>query len=399
MPPAADDLPAPTAARALDAGAAISAADDVEAADVEAAEVEASVGAGALSPWRLAWPLGLSVAALVAVLWATYEPGAFALMRRAFRPGLLALAVGMLGAQVALGGLRLRYVSHGAISFGRGVRGQLTWDFMSAVTPAALGGGPFASVLIAAENRLTLGHTTALMLFLMLMDQVWFAVLIPAVLYATTFVDVFPASFGRIGAGTMTTYLLGMMAWSAFFAYATLIRPEVFERVAAAVFRLRWLRRFERRVGVELARMSQHARVLRGQPLAFFVGGVALSAAVWVCRYLVLLFVAWSVAPELHVVEVLFRAAALWLAALILPTPGGSGGMELLFSQFISPLLPAGFGGLTLVVWRGLTYYLPLVVGMVVAGRALHRLLRRRAGTDASGSATSGSATSGAGAR
>lgn len=351
---------------------------DVADADVAMAEVAAETSG--VAPWQLAWPVALSLAVMGVIGWATYEPGAFALMGRTIRPGLLALAVATLALQFCVGAFRLRYVSHGRITFRNGLRGQLTWDFLSALVPAAVGGGPFAAVLIASENRISVGRTTAMMLFLMLMDQVWFILLIPAILVSTAFVDVFPPALGPVGAGTMTTYLLGMMAWSTFFAYATLIRPELIQRAVGALFRLRWLRRFERRARLELERMSGQARELRERPVGFFVGGVALSAAMWTCRYLVLLFIAWSVTPGLHVVEFLFRAAALWLSAMVLPTPGGSGGMEALYLLFLEPSLPRGFAGPTLLTWRFLTYYLVIGVGSAVIGRSVHRFVRHGGG-------------------
>jgi uncharacterized protein (TIRG00374 family) len=327
----------------------------------------------------MALPIGLSLAALAALLYLTYEPGAFTLMWAALRPGILALAVVALVAQEALGALRLRWVSGGRIPFRKGVRAQLTWDFLSAITPAAVGGGPLASVFIARENRLTMGEATGLMLFVMLMDQAWFVILIPTLLLGGARFRIFPEALGNVGGGTLAAFYLGMLGWAAFFAYATLIRPEVLSRVAHAVVRLRWLRRHEGRVREELQRLRRQARVLRGRPPGFFAAGVAFSAAMWACRYLVMLFVVWSVVPGLDVVKFLLRAGAMWLAAMALPTPGGSGGIEGLYFLFFEPLLPEGFVAPTLLTWRLLAYYLILAVGFGATWGSLGRMIRTRA--------------------
>lgn len=324
-------------------------------------------------------PLLLSAAVLGGVLYFSYEPGAFGLLASSLRPGLLVLALVALVAQLGFGGLRLRYISHRAVSFRRGVRAQLAWELMSAVTPSAIGGAPLASFFVAKDNGLTVGRATAVMLFSMLLDQVWFALSIPLILVATASIDVFPPALGEVGAGTLTVYFLGMLAWVGFFAYATLIRPEVLERAMGWVTRRRWLRRFETRVAEEMGRMKEQARVLRGQPLPFFVTGVLLASGVWLCRYLVLLFLAWSVTPGLAWTTFLFRIGAMWLTVLAVPTPGGSGGMEGLFVLFLAPLLPTGFAGPILIVWRLLAYYLFIALGLFVTSHVLHAVVAGRA--------------------
>ncbi|MDX1419849.1 MAG: lysylphosphatidylglycerol synthase transmembrane domain-containing protein [Rubricoccaceae bacterium] len=347
-----------------------------------------------LSVRNLALPVLLSAAAVGAILYVTWEPGAFALLAEALRPGLLVLALAALGLQLAFGGLRLRYISHRVVTFRKGVRAQLAWDFMSAVTPSALGGAPLASFFVAKDNDITVGRSTAVMLFSMLLDQIWFAFSIPVILIATAFLDVFPPALGEVGAGTLTAYFLGMLVWVGFFAYATVIRPELLEKALVWIARWPWLRRFEDRVAEEMVRMKEQAEVLRGQPLRFFVTGALLASGVWLFRYLVVLFLAWSVTPGLAWTSFLFRTGALWLTVLAVPTPGGSGGMEGLFMLFLAPLLPAGFAGPILLVWRLLSYYLFIVLGLFVTSHAIRAAVGARRDADAAEASPEAVATS-----
>ena len=92
-----------------------------------------------------------------------------------------------------------------------------------------------------------------------------------------------------------------------------------------------------------------------------------------------LLLVALSFTRDLRPVLVVFRTAGLWLSGLIMPTPGGSGGIAGLFVLFVAPLLPEGYGGPVLLAWRGLAYYLVLAIGlMVAAGIAPYLLFKRK---------------------
>ena len=320
-------------------------------------------------------PVVLSLGALGVVLWATYEPGAFGAVRDTFNPWIFLGAVGALGVQIGAGGLRLRHVSGGDLTAVGGLRAQLTWDFMSAVTPSAMGGAPFAAFFIARENKVPYGEVTAIMLFTMLMDQLWFAALI-VVLYASAiWVPVFPTGLGAAGIGTVAAYLGGMLVYIGFFAYATLFRPDLIERLANGVARLKWFRRFEPTVRRETRRLRRQAQTLRGKPAAFYVKGAAYTAVYWAGRYGVVFLVALSFWREFRHVLFVLRTAGMWLAGLAMPTPGGSGGIEALYVFYLAPLLPPGYGGPALFVWRGLAYYFVLALGFFVAGGAVRSLL------------------------
>ena len=333
-------------------------------------------------------PIGLSVVAIGIVLWTTYEPGAFASVRSTFNPGIFALAIAALGIQIGAGGTRLRHVSKGALDRRGGVRAQLTWDFMSAVTPSAMGGAPFAAFFISRENKVPYGEVTALMLFTMLLDQLWFATLIVTLYVSAIWVPVFPTGLGAAGIGTIAAYLGGMLVYIGFFAYATLFRPELIEGLANRIVRFRWLRRFEGTVRRESGKLRQQATILRGQPARFYLKAAALTVLYWTGRYGIVFFVALSFWREFRHVLFVLRTAGLWLAGLAMPTPGGSGGIEALYVLYLAPLLPEGYGGAALLAWRAIAYYGVLAIGAVVAGGAVRALL---SGEQPPGDLTTGS--------
>ena len=341
------------------------------------------------SIWRVLLPVAISLGALGIVFWGTYHPGAFTLVARHFRPDIFALAVAGLGLQFLAGGLRLRHVSGGVLTPRAGVRGQITWDFMSTLAPPAVGGAPFAALFVSRENRLPYGQVSAVMLFTMLMDQLWFAIAIVGMYVAAVWLPVFPTSLGAAGVGTVALYLGGLLVYISFFAYATLVRPELIETVAGYVVRLPFLRRFEPTVRRETRRLGQQARRLRHKPLRFYLVGVGYTALYWTARYGILLMVALSFVADVpedaehfpqygtfRATLYVIRSAGLWLAGLVMPTPGGAGGIEALAVLYLGPLLPSGFIGPVLIVWRMLTYHLVLGIGLVVAGHVLKQMLR-----------------------
>ena len=324
-------------------------------------------------------PVLLSVGVLAVILYATYEPGTFREMARDLNGGLLWLAFGMVGLRILLGGSRLRYISQGTVTLLGGIRGAVAWDFMSAVTPSAVGGAPLAAYFVAKDNRIAVGEATAILLFSMLMDQIWFAFSIPLILIATIYIDVFPPALGAIGAGTITAFFIGMMGWAVFFAYATLIRPGILEKVATWIVRMKWLKRFEGRVRRELVQLRRQAAVLRGQPPRFFVFGFLWSAGVWLSRYATLLFVVLSVYPTLEAFTFFVRTGAMVLTSMAVPTPGGSGGIEGLYLLFLAPLISKKWlVGPTILTWRIMEYHLFIAAGSVMTAFAVKRRFEPR---------------------
>ncbi len=342
--------------------------------------------AEAVSLWHVAWPVLLSLVVLGLIGYFTFEPGALRQMVRTMNPWLLAAAAGMTALQVVFGGWRFQYIARGRLGLTAGIRAQLAWHFFSNVTPSAVGGGPPAALYIAHAQRIPVGEATAFMLFAMLLDQFWLILSIPLLFVAALYVDLFPASIGAVGMWTFAACFLGLMTWSLLFTYATLVRPDLLERLADWVFRMRLLQRFRERVTEEMRQLSRRAKTLRQQPPRFYAGGFLITAALWLTRYLLVLFVVWSVFPGVDQWLVLLRTAALTTTSLVLPTPGGAGGLEGLYALFIGPLLPAkALMAPTLLAWRLLGYYVFIALGAYLFTRHVQAAWRHRHGEGGDG--------------
>ncbi len=316
-----------------------------------------------VSLWKIVGSLALSLGVLLGIGYFTFDVDAFWQMMREMQPWPFAAALLVTLARVLFGGWRLQFISRGQLSLMEGTRGQLAWDFFSNVTPSAIGGGPVATLYIARDRGIPVGEAMAIMLFSILMDQLWFALSIPVVLAASFALEVIPASIGSVGLWTFVVVFVGMLAWAALFAYATLFRPSLMERLADRIFNIKYLSRFHDRVMDEMKRFTQQARDLRAESLGFYLKGFLLTMGVWMGRYLLIVFIVWSVVPGFDKLLVLLRTVAMTLSSLVLPTPGGSGGLEGLYALFIGPLIPEALVAPTLFAWRFLGYYTFIALG------------------------------------
>lgn len=319
--------------------------------------------------------LVLSFITFALVLYFTYEPGALRSVAQSLHPFYLLLAVLTVAGRIAVGGFRLRYISHRTIHFRTAVRGQLAWEFFSAVTPSVIGGGPLAAVYISKNQKIPVGVATACLLYAMFLDQLFFALSVPLILLSTYYFDAFPQSIGTVGAASFAAYFVGLMLWVIIFGYMTLMRPDLLARVTQRLFRFRWLRKFRKKVDVELNELQHRARIIRNQRWTFFVNGFLLTLVTWAARFLLLIFILVSVYPQVDILMVVIRNAMMTLGALVLPTPGGSGGVEGLYALFIGSLIPKAAVAPTLIAWRILAYYVFIFLGAYVTLNQVQKLL------------------------
>ena len=342
-------------------------------------EAELSEKTSRLSFGNMVWPVLLSLAVLVGIGYFTYDPTVFRQLLRELNGWLLAAGLATVGARIFFGGWRLNHYSKGQLSMQEGIRSQIAWDFFAYVTPSTVGGGPFVAFFIAKDRQMPLGESTSLILFSMLMDQISLGLTMPLLMVCSIYLDVFPQTMGAVGYWIMTGFFLAYMTWILFFAYSTLFRPQLLAKLIEKLFGLRWLRRFRERAMHVMSDMQHGASRLRSQSVGFYVKGAVLTVIPWVSRYLLSLFIIWSVYPGVDKLLVFLRSVAMNLGSLAMPTPGGAGGVEGLYVLFLGPpLIPETLVAPTLLVWRLLSYYLFIALGLFVTMHYLQQTLARK---------------------
>lgn len=308
---------------------------------------------------------------MAAVLYYTYTPGVLDHLAPKRMPGLvIALVVSFL--RVWFSAAKIRFLSEGVISWMGAFRVQLSWDFTSAVTPSTIGGAPMATYAMTKEG-LRLGEATAIILYSVLLDQIWFALAIPILLVSGIFYEVVPAEVGLLGEASMIILYIFLLSYATLLAYGVLVNPAAIKKVVKWVFSLPGLRRFEDKISSEAENLEGYAHQLRKKPFSFLLKAFFYSTMSWLSRVALATIVILSLLPAPEVLSVL-RSLAMNLAFLVVPTPGGSGGVEGLFVLFQGPLIDReSFIGLALFLWRIISYYITIAIGMMATTWYINR--------------------------
>lgn len=307
--------------------------------------------------------ISLSVLGMAVVIYYTYTPGIFEHLAFKRLPGLLiALVVSFL--RIWFSAAKIRYLAEKKISWVASFRIVFVWDFTSAITPSSIGGAPMATYAMSKED-LNLGQSTAIVLYAMLLDLFWYTLIIPLLFIAGFYINIIPANIGWVGEGVMFLIYFALLTYASFFAYAVLGNPKILKKALKVIFRLPFIRKFEDRVMQEADSLEKKSLELKNKPISFLIKGYFLSSMSWIARICLPTIVVLSFVPA-DVVLSFLRSAAMNLAGLFMPTPGGSGGMEGLFALFQGPLMyNKGFIGISVFLWRVISYYISIGLGMM----------------------------------
>lgn len=316
--------------------------------------------------------IGLSIATMAGVIWYTYTPGVLEHLVPKRLPGLfIALFVSFL--RVWFSAAKIRFLAEKQISWLASFRVILAWDFTSAVTPSSVGGGAPMATYAMNKEGMKLGSATAIVLYGVLLDQIWFAAAIPILLIGGVFYEVVPPEIGLVGEASMVILYGSLLAYAGLLAYGVLINPAAIKKVVLYVFKLPLLRKYRDKVADEVENLEEYAHQLRKKPLSFLIKAFALSTMSWICRIALATIVILSLLPAPEVLSVL-RSLAMNLAFLVVPTPGGSGGVEGLFVLFQGPLISRpSFIGLAVFLWRIISYYISIAFGMMATTWYINR--------------------------
>lgn len=348
--------------------------------------LDASAGAGEFSElpgapdsfisWKyLSISVALSLASMAAVIAFTYTPGVLEHLKPKRLPGLfIAISVSLL--RVFVAAARMRFLSDKQVGWMASIRLVLSWDFASAVTPSTIGGAPAATYAMTREG-VNLGKSAIIILYGVLLDQMWYAVAVPILLISGVYLAVVPPEVGLIGQATMILIYIGLIVYGVLLAYGLLVNPSAIKSIVHAVFKLPLFRKFSAKANAEAENLEEYSNQLNGRPLGFLFKAFLLTVLTWLCRIALPVIVILSLLPANELLLVL-RSLSMHLAFLVVPTPGGSGGVEGLFYLFMEPLIEReGFIGLAVFLWRMISYYISIGLGIMAMMWYLNRPVKQ----------------------
>jgi uncharacterized protein (TIRG00374 family) len=259
---------------------------------------------------------------------------------------------------------------------------QLSWrqsfvvnvlsEFTSVVTPTTVGGAGLVVFFLNKEG-INMGRSAAITFVNLLLDVSFFAVLCPLLFLFFSWQELFPpasrvAAFGYIFAGLYVLQLI----WLLILFTITFVRPNSVKKISNLFCRLPLIRRRRQKIDAAVNNMIVASGEIKRYPFAFWVKLSALTMLAWSARFLTVnaIFAA-MVSVDSHGV-IFARQIILWVFMAVMPTPGGSGIGEFAFMEYYGDICSSGsIVLLVTLVWRIISHYLYLLLGIIVLPRWL----------------------------
>lgn len=329
--------------------------------------------------WKIALPVAIGLGFVGWMIARDVKPEVFDHIQVSWRAvGFILLAfLFMVGRDLGYI-IRIRLFSRGELTWRQSFRIIMLWEFTSAITPSAIGGTSVATVFVHKEG-LSVGKSAAIVMLTSFFDELYFAVIFPIVFFIVGGDLLFS---GPMGTQLMWFAIIGYslkLAFLLLLSYGLFIHPKGLKWIIVKVFSWPGLRRWK--AGAEKAGddIILSAAEIKHYRFSFWIKSFAATFLSWSSRYLVAnaIFMAFFTFSEHFLVFA--RQLAMWIMMLVAPTPGGSGFAEYIFTNFLGDVIPvdaaiqAGTAAVIALMWRLITYYPYLIIGVIILPRWFRR--------------------------
>lgn len=326
----------------------------------------------ALQGWRLLLPIIIGIGVVGYLFWDEFDYNAFQnipLTQYAIIWFLCALVMMILRDVGYV--IRLKILSGKDLSWVQCIRIIFLWEFTSAVTPSAVGGTSFAVIYIYKEQE-NLGKSSATVMATAFLDELYFLIMFPLLIFSIDFNRLFEISDTHEmstdwSTGLMYFAVIGYILKALFTLlvfYGLFINPKGIQRLLFRVFSIKGIKKWRRKgikVGKDIMLASEE---YKGKSWKFWAASFVATWISWTSRYWVVnfLFLAYFIVPDHFLLFA--RQLVMWIMMLVLPSPGGSGFSELIFSEYLGEFIPYMYLiPVFAILWRLVTYYPYLLIG------------------------------------
>ena len=151
--------------------------------------------------------------------------------------------------------IRIRILSDKSLTWRQAFRVIMLWEFTSAITPSTVGGTAVAVVFLHKEG-MTVGKSTAVVLATSFLDELYFVIMFPLMLFIVGKTALFTTSLQGTGISFLNELALFagigytiIFLWVVLVGYGLFFNPEGISKLINKIFSLPIIRRWKEAAG------------------------------------------------------------------------------------------------------------------------------------------------------
>lgn len=277
---------------------------------------------------------------------------------------------------------RFRTLTNKDISWKQAIKINFLCEFTSCVTPSAVGGSSFGVFYLNHEG-IDFGRATTLVFTTIFLDELFFVVICPIIALLIPDGLLFKSELAGFTQGLEVTFWIvygAITVWTLILLWGVIINPNGIRKALIHIFSLRFLKRWQPKVISFGDNMILTSGSLKKKNLLWWARAFFATALSWSSRFLTVYALFAAFVPEAMSDQWLIfaRQIVVWVVLIAVPTPGGSGVSEWLFTEFYANLIPSmGMAIILAISWRIVSYYIYLLIGATLVPRWISETVKR----------------------
>lgn len=242
---------------------------------------------------------------------------------------------------------------------------SMATDLGAAVTPTIIGGAPI-KVGMMTQTGFRVGVATTLVALSGVEDICFFLIIIPVSLTLTNrwespivinawqhLQQNLPTLLLILGGIILFTFALRWLTQRDFFPFLKKIKIPFWKIVRYKLAQIK-------------ADFKAVFKLIRTRGRIAFALSVLATAGQWLSRFGVLVALVLALNIQDNLLELFTLQWMVFLSMSFIPTPGATGGAEVIFYYVFKSMLPAGLIGIIVASWRFLTYYFMMLLALLL---------------------------------
>lgn len=278
--------------------------------------------------------------------------------------------------------LRIMLLSDKALSLKKSFQVIMLWEFASAITPSVVGGSAIAAFVLNAE-KIKMGRATSIVMVTAFLDELFYVLAVPIVVVLIGLPALFSINndfflFG-IQFNITSIFIIGycfILLLIFVISYALFLRPRSFRIMILKMFRGRLLSKWFDKADAFTSDLLATSVDFRGKNAMYWIRAFGYTIFSWVSRFMVVNMLIIAFSGYGNQILIFARQLVMWVILLISPTPGSSGVAEMSFSGFFVQFVDVGMIDAIALIWRFITYYTYIVIGLIVLPYWVKRVQR-----------------------
>jgi glycosyltransferase 2 family protein len=280
--------------------------------------------------------------------------------------------------------IRLRLLSKKKLSWKQCFEVIMCWEFASAVAPGAIGGGFAFAIFALHKEKIALGKSAAIVLLTSFFDGLFFILTAPLLYVVLGKMQLFYnvtnslqiiTNSENLHKAFWSLYAL-IIVYKIVVGYALFINAEAVKKLLQKLFSLPLLQRWQAKAITTCNELMQASIELKKENARYYLGGFLATLLSWTARFTIVncVIAAFTVVDVQHFL-LFARQVVVGILMMGTPTPGGAGLAELSFNNFYGEFINnAGLTVALALLWRMLSYYPYLIMGVIIVPRWIRRV-------------------------